>query len=100
MQIGFVGLGKMGLNMVTRLVRGGHRVVAFDRNPAAIAQASAAGAQGADSLDALVRALDPPRAVWVMVPAGAPTDSTIDGLFALLSRDDVVIDGGNTHFHD
>ena len=100
MHIGFVGLGKMGLNMVTRLVRAGHQVVAFDRNPSAIAQAASAGAQGADSLDAMVRALTPPRAVWVMVPAGAATESTIEALQGLLMSDDVVIDGGNTHFQD
>ena len=100
MQLGFVGLGKMGLNMVTRLTRGGHQIVAFDRNPAAVAQAVSAGAQGADSLDAMVRALAPPRAIWVMVPSGAATESTVEGLYALLSQDDVVIDGGNTHFPD
>ncbi len=100
MQLGFVGLGKMGLNMVTRLVRGGHQVVAFDRNPAAVSQAEAAGTKGVASLDALVTALTPPRAIWIMVPADAPTESTVDALQALLSRDDVVIDGGNTNFHD
>ncbi len=100
MQIGFVGLGRMGLNMVTRLVRGGHQVAAFDRSADAVARAQAAGAQGASSLDALVAALAPPRAVWVMVPAGDPTESTIGVLADLLSPDDVIIDGGNTHFHD
>src|SRR5437773_2111186 len=70
MQLGFVGLGRMGLNMVTRLVRGGHQVVAYDRSVEAVARAEAAGARGASSLDALVAALTAPRAVWVMVPAG------------------------------
>ncbi|MCC7418093.1 MAG: decarboxylating 6-phosphogluconate dehydrogenase [Acidobacteria bacterium] len=100
MQLGFVGLGRMGSNMVMRLARAGHEIVVFDRNPGAVAQAAAAGLRGVDSLDALVRALLPPRAVWVMVPAGAATESTIDGLATLLAEDDVVIDGGNTRFHD
>ena len=100
MQLGFVGLGKMGLNMVTRLARDGHDVVAFDRSPAAVARAAAAGTRGVDSLAALVSALAPPRAVWIMVPAGAATDSTVEGLAALLSADDIIIDGGNTRFHD
>jgi len=100
MQIGFVGLGRMGLNMITRLIRGGHQVAAFDRSADAVARALAAGAQGASSLEALVAALAPPRAVWVMVPAGDPTESTIGALADLLSPDDVIIDGGNTNFHD
>ena len=100
MQLGFVGLGKMGLNMVTRLVRGGHEVVAYDRSPDAIKRAEAAGARGAASLDALVTALTPPRAVWVMVPAGAATESTVTALGQRLAAGDVVIDGGNTNFHD
>jgi 6-phosphogluconate dehydrogenase len=100
MQLGFVGLGKMGLNMVTRLARGGHEVVAFDRSPAAVSQAAAAGTRGVDSLAALVAGLTAPRAVWVMVPAGAATESTVEALGALLAEDDVIIDGGNTHFQD
>jgi 6-phosphogluconate dehydrogenase len=100
MQIGFVGLGRMGLNMVTRLIRGGHQVAAFDRSGDAVAHASSAGATGAASLEALVKALAPPRAIWVMVPAGDPTESTITALAGLLSPDDVIIDGGNTNFND
>ena len=100
MQLGFVGLGKMGLNMVTRLVRGGHEIVAFDRSPDAIARAETAGARGAATLETLVAALTPPRTVWVMVPAGAPTESTVAALGDLLSADDAIIDGGNTNFHD
>ncbi|HWF86882.1 MAG TPA: decarboxylating 6-phosphogluconate dehydrogenase [Vicinamibacterales bacterium] len=100
MQLGFVGLGKMGLNMVTRLTRGGHHIVAYDRNAAAVAQAAAAGAAGVGSLEELVRALDTPRAVWVMVPSGAPTESTVDALGGLLAAGDVVVDGGNSNFHD
>jgi 6-phosphogluconate dehydrogenase len=98
--LGFVGLGRMGLNMVTRLTRHGHQVVAFDRNPEPRARAAAAGARIADSLDGLVSALTPPRAVWVMVPSGAPTESTVEHLGTLLSRNDVIVDGGNTDFRD
>jgi 6-phosphogluconate dehydrogenase len=100
MQLGFVGLGKMGLNMVTRLVRGGHEVVAYDRSADAVRRAEAAGARGVASLEALVPALNAPRGVWIMVPAGAPTESTVTALGALLSADDVIVDGGNTNFHD
>ncbi len=100
MQLGFIGLGKMGLNMVTRLMRGGHQVVAFDRSADAVARAGAAGATGVATLEALVAALAPPRAVWVMVPSGAPTESTVTSLASLLSPDDAIVDGGNTHFHD
>ena len=100
MQLGFVGLGKMGLNMVTRLERGGHDIVAFDRSAEAITKAEAVKASGAGSLDDLVKALKAPRHVWVMVPAGDPTESTIDALSKLLSPGDVIIDGGNTNFHD
>jgi 6-phosphogluconate dehydrogenase len=100
MQLGFVGLGRMGLNMVTRLTRGGHTVAAYDRSSDAVQRAVAAGATGVGSIEALVAALSPPRAVWVMVPSGPPTESTVEALAGLLSRDDVVIDGGNTNFHD
>jgi 6-phosphogluconate dehydrogenase len=100
MQIGFVGLGKMGLNMVTRLLRGGHDIVAFDRSLDALARAHAAGARTVESIDALVAALSPPRGVWIMVPAGGPTESTVAALGERLSDGDVVIDGGNTHYAD
>jgi 6-phosphogluconate dehydrogenase len=100
MQIGFVGLGKMGLNMVTRLARGGHDVVTFDRDPSARARAVAAGAREAASLDALIAGLAPPRAVWLMVPAGEPTESTIETLRTRLAPGDAIVDGGNTDFRD
>ena len=100
MQIGFVGLGRMGGNMVTRLLRADHQVVAYDRADAARAAVAKGGARAAGSLDALVAALAPPRAVWVMVPAGAPTESTIDELAGKLAAGDVVIDGGNTRWTD
>jgi 6-phosphogluconate dehydrogenase len=100
MQLGFIGLGKMGLNMVTRLRRDGHDIVAYDRSAEAVERATAVGARGAASLEALVSALTAPRAVWVMVPAGAPTESTIAALSNLLAPGDTIIDGGNTNFHD
>ena len=100
MQIGFVGLGRMGGNMVTRLLRADHQVVAYDRADAARAAVEKGGARAAGSLDALVAALAPPRAVWVMVPAGAPTESTIHELAGKLAAGDVVIDGGNTRWTD
>jgi 6-phosphogluconate dehydrogenase len=100
MQLGFIGLGKMGLNMVTRLRQGGHDVVAYDRSADAVTRAAATGARGVSSLNELVAGLSGPRAVWVMVPAGAPTESTIDALSGALSSGDTIVDGGNTNFHD
>ena len=98
MQIGFVGLGKMGANMVERLLGGGHEVVAFDLNADAVAAAAAKGAVGAASLEDLVAKLDTPRSVWVMVPHGKPTDSTIEALVGLLGENDLIVDGGNSPF--
>ena len=100
MQLGFVGLGRMGLNMVTRLIRGGHQIVAYDRSADAVSRAETAGAHGVSSLEALAQGLDAPRAIWVMVPAGDPTESTVTAFGTLLSAGDVIIDGGNTRFHD
>jgi 6-phosphogluconate dehydrogenase len=100
MELGFVGLGKMGLNMVKRLLAGGHQVAGYDRDTDAIRQAEAAGARGASSLDALVSALAPPRVVWVMVPSGDPTESTVSALSSQLSADDIIVDGGNTNYQD
>ncbi|MHB1223650.1 MAG: phosphogluconate dehydrogenase (NAD(+)-dependent, decarboxylating) [Gemmatimonadaceae bacterium] len=100
MRIGMVGLGKMGANMTTRLLRAGHEVVAFDRDPDAVRAAEEGGAVGADSLRTLVDRLDAPRAVWVMVPSGAATEDTLVELATLLERDDVVVDGGNSNYQD
>jgi 6-phosphogluconate dehydrogenase len=100
MDIGFVGLGKMGLNMVTRLQRAGHQVTAYDRSADALANATAAGCIGAASLADLVQRLKAPRAVWIMVPSGPPTEETVQAVTALLAPGDVIIDGGNTRFHD
>ncbi|BDE06119.1 6-phosphogluconate dehydrogenase [Vulcanimicrobium alpinum] len=100
MQLGMIGLGKMGANMTTRLVRGGHAVVAYDRDSAAVARSAGDGATAASSLADLVAKLQPPRAVWIMVPAGAPTDSTISDLLGMLQPGDSIIDGGNSRWTD
>ena len=100
MQIAIVGLGRMGGNMVRRLLGGGHQVVAFDRDPAAVERLVKEGATGASSLADLVGKLTGPRAVWVMVPSGAPTASTVQELAGLLSANDIVIDGGNSNYKD
>lgn len=100
MEIGFIGLGKMGMNMVTRLQRDKHRVVVYDRAMDLIKQAEGVGCISASSLADLVSKLSSPRAVWVMVPSGAPTEETIRAVAALLQSGDIVIDGGNTQFHD
>ena len=100
MELGMVGLGKMGAFMVERLVRGGHRVVGYDRDAGAVARVVAAGAEGADSLPSLAAKLKPSRAVWIMVPSGAPVDDTIAALTPHLSKDDCVIDGGNSNYKD
>ncbi|MBI4242085.1 MAG: 6-phosphogluconate dehydrogenase, partial [Candidatus Rokubacteria bacterium] len=100
MELGFVGLGRMGGNMVERLLGGGHRIVAFDRGAEAVQRAVAKGAAGVGSPEELVKVLSPPRAVWVMVPAGPPTEETVQALGRLLSRDDTIIDGGNSYFKD
>ena len=100
MELGFVGLGRMGGNMVTRLAEGGHRIVAYDRSAATVTAVEGRGARGAASLDALVKMLAPPRAVWVMVPAGEATETTIRALAEALSPGDTIIDGGNTHYKD
>jgi len=100
MEIGFIGLGKMGMNMVTRLQRDRHRVVVYDRTAELIKQAEGQGCVGASSLAELVSKLATPRALWVMVPSGAPTEETVRAVAALLQAGDVIIDGGNTRFHD
>ncbi len=100
MEIGMIGLGRMGANMTERLVRGGHRVVGYDRSPDAVKRVVASGAKGADSLAALAAGLAAPRAIWLMVPAGDPVDQTIDALLPILHEGDTIIDGGNSNFHD
>lgn len=100
MQIAMVGLGKMGANMTMRLLRGGHQVVAFDLNETAIQAAETEGATGARTLEDVVAKLQAPRVIWVMVPAGDPTEQTINALAELLSPDDIIIDGGNSNYKD
>jgi 6-phosphogluconate dehydrogenase len=100
MRIGFIGLGRMGANMVRRLVRDGHQVVAFNRTPEKTREIMTEGAEGAFSLAELVGKLAAPRAVWVMVPAGDATEAMIDELMGLLEPGDTIVDGGNTNFHD
>ncbi|HMM54410.1 MAG TPA: decarboxylating 6-phosphogluconate dehydrogenase [Candidatus Desulfobacillus sp.] len=100
MQIGMIGLGRMGANLTRRLKQGGHRCVVHDRQPEAVAALAREGADGAASLDELVARLEAPRAVWVMLPAGKATGETIERLGALLQAGDTVIDGGNTFYRD
>ncbi len=100
MELGFIGLGRMGLNMTTRLLRGGHRVAAYNRSPAPVAEARSRGARGASSLAELVQGLAPPRVLWAMIPAGAPVDDTIQALVPLLSPGDLLVDGGNSNYKD
>ncbi len=99
MQLGMVGLGRMGANMVRRLMRGGHQCVVFDMNAANVKQMSGEGAAGASSLGEFVKKLSKPRAIWLMVPAGA-VDETLAQLSPMLDRGDIVIDGGNSYYID
>jgi 6-phosphogluconate dehydrogenase len=100
MQLGMVGLGRMGGNLVRRLMRAGHECVVFDADAGTVDKLAGEGARPALDLDDLVAQLDAPRAVWVMLPHGQVTEDTIAALAARLSPGDVIIDGGNTHFHD
>ncbi|MBI3990082.1 MAG: NAD(P)-binding domain-containing protein, partial [candidate division NC10 bacterium] len=100
MELGLIGLGRMGANMTERLFKGGHRVVGYDRNPEAVRRVVEKGAEGADSLEALARQLTPPRMVWLMVPAGDPVDQTIQALLPHLSPGDVIVDGGNSSYKE
>ncbi len=100
MQMGFVGLGRMGGNMVRRLLQGGHQIVAYNRTPEPTQEVAKLGATAPYSLEELVEKLTPPRSVWVMVPAGKPTQETIARLASLLSAGDTVIDGGNSYYKE
>jgi 6-phosphogluconate dehydrogenase len=100
MQIAMVGLGKMGANMVKRLLRGGHEVIAFDLNEDAVRNAEGDGAIGARTLDEVAQKLTAPRAIWVMVPSGDPTEQTVMSLAEKLSAGDVIIDGGNSNYKE
>ncbi|MGZ9220822.1 MAG: phosphogluconate dehydrogenase (NAD(+)-dependent, decarboxylating) [Anaerolineales bacterium] len=100
MELAMIGLGKMGLNMATRLVRGGHRVVGHARTAESVEAAVKLGAEGAQSLEEAVGKLSAPRIIWLMIPAGKITDATIEELSNLLSKGDIVIDGGNSNYKD
>ncbi|MBD3160862.1 MAG: decarboxylating 6-phosphogluconate dehydrogenase [Candidatus Eisenbacteria bacterium] len=100
MQIGMVGLGRMGGNMTRRLMRAGHECVVYNKDPGPIETLSGEGAVPSRSLEELASKLDAPRTVWLMIPAGAPTESTVRALAGILSEGDVVIDGGNSFFKD
>jgi 6-phosphogluconate dehydrogenase len=100
MQLGMVGLGRMGANIVRRIMRDGHDAVVYDRDPAAIAALVADGATGASSLEELVQAMGAPRNIWIMVPAGGITESVVTELSALLEPGDTMIDGGNSYYRD
>src|SRR5262245_59419829 len=99
MQLGMIGLGRMGANMTTRLLQAGHELVVFDTNDEAVRGAEAAGATAATSLEDLVAKLDAPRAVWLMLPV-AIVDRVLHDLAPLLERGDAVVDGGNSWYHD
>ncbi|HEV2449954.1 MAG TPA: decarboxylating 6-phosphogluconate dehydrogenase [Thermoplasmata archaeon] len=100
MELGMVGLGRMGGNMSARLVKAGHRVVGYARHKEVVDQAVSTGVVGAYTYSDLVKQLKTPRAVWLMVPAGAPTDEALDALLPLLSPGDVILDGGNSYYKD
>jgi 6-phosphogluconate dehydrogenase len=100
MQLGMVGLGRMGSNLVRRLLPAGHECVVYDVNPGAVEELAGEGATAAGSLDELVAALEPPRAVWVMVPAGQITEQTVGELGERMDAGDTIIDGGNSYYRD
>src|SRR3954469_20333599 len=100
MELGMIGLGRMGASMTKRLLEAGHSVVAFDPNEAALARSASDGATVVNSLEAMVAKLSRPCAVWMMVPAGDAVDRTVERLSTLLKPDDILIDGGNSNYRD
>jgi 6-phosphogluconate dehydrogenase len=100
MQLGMVGLGRMGANMVRRLMRGGHECVVYDQSPDAVSQLAKEGAKGAASLDEFLRLLQKPRAAWIMVPAGNATEQTVESLASRMEPGDIILDGGNSYYKD
>ena len=100
MELGMIGLGRMGANMTRRLIAAGHRIVVYDRDKAAVAAMAGEGATGAESLSNVAAKLSVPRAIWIMVPSGDPVDETMKSLSTSLQKGDILIDGGNSNFHD
>src|SRR6187399_3672367 len=100
MELGMIGLGRMGANMTRRLIAAGHRIVVYDRDKAAVAAMAAEGGTGVESLSEVVAKLSAPRAIWIMVPCGDPVDETMKSLSTSLQKGDILIDGGNSNFHD
>src|SRR5262249_33456168 len=100
MQLGMIGLGRMGGNIVRRLIKHGHSTVVYDKDPKAVAALSGDGAVGSGALAEFVKKLEKPRTAWVMLPAGKITESTIDELSKLMEAGDTIIDGGNTFWQD
>src|SRR3990172_643771 len=100
MQLGMVGLGRMGANMVRRLMKGGHACVVYSRSPESVEKLAGEGAAGAKTLDEFVAKLKKPRAAWIMVPAGEATEQTVAALAQRMEADDVIIDGGNSYYKD
>src|SRR5215475_5073815 len=100
MQLAMIGLGRMGGNMTERLLKGGHTVLAYDRTPAAVTEYVKKGAIGTSDLGDVCTRLSTPRVVWVMVPSGDPTEQTIRELATHMTAGDIIIDGGNSNFHD
>ncbi|MCI0407997.1 MAG: NAD(P)-binding domain-containing protein, partial [Acidobacteria bacterium] len=100
MQLGMVGLGRMGGNMVRRLMKGGHACVVYDRNPENVEKLAGEGATGTKTLDEFVKRLSPPRAAWVMVPAGDATEQTVLAVAERMTPGDIIIDGGNSYYKD
>lgn len=100
MELGMIGLGKMGANMTNRLLKGGHQMVVYNRTFSAVKKAEKDGAVGSTSLEDLVDKMTAPRAIWIMVPAGDPTETVVNSLVSLLSSGDIVIDGGNSNYKD
>src|SRR3954454_7922902 len=99
-ELGIVGLGRMGANIARRLMRDGHRCVVYDVNADVVSSLAGEGAEGAASLEELAQKMTPPRAVWVMVPAGDITEKTVAGVAGVLEAGDAIIDGGNTYYRD
>src|SRR3954469_15806475 len=100
MELGIVGLGRMGANMARRLMRDGHKIVAYDVNPDAVSKLAGEGAEGASSLQEMAAKLSAPRSVWIMVPAGEITEQTVADVAAVLESRDAIVDGGNSYYRD